>query len=336
MLYLSHTDVVRAGGMDIAAYVEVVEEVFRLKEACAVCSPPKTELRWPGVFAPVEKAGRVMAMPAYVGGRFDVAGVKWISSVPANPKRRGIARANALILLSSRQTGLPLAVMDGRLISVMRTAAVTAVVVRHCASAHSRAVAILGAGPVAEAHVLGLRETSAQLSRLLIYDPDVARAARLAQSAALSGWDASVASSSFNAVRAADIVVAATTSCGQSFDPRDLRAGVTVCLVSRLDAPTGLHDVTDRLVVDDWTHETQHTGRYVNRLVGEGLVSDARDVIELGALIAGSAQARANRHERVVASTVGLGIEDVAAAKMILDNACTSAVGHPLGDGDPF
>lgn len=335
MLYLSYTDVVRAGGMDIAAYIEVVEEVFRLKEAGAVVNPPKTELRWPGVDAPVEHAGRMMAMPAYVGGRFDVAGVKWISSVPANPNERDIARANALILLSSRQTGLPLAVMDGRLISAMRTAAVTALVVRHCASAYARVVALLGAGPVAEAHALGLREAAPQLSGLLVYDPDGERAARLAQSAALSGWDASVASSSSSAVRAADVVVAATTSCGRSFTPGDLRAGVTVCLVSRLDAPTSLHEVTDRLVVDDWMHETQHTGRYVNRLLGEGLVNDARDVIELGALITRSAQARASTRERVVASTVGLAIEDVAAAKMILDNASAFAIGRPLGDGSP-
>lgn len=321
--------------MDIAAYIDVVEEVFRLKEAGAVVSPPKTELRWPGVDAPVEHAGRVMSMPAYVGGRFDVAGVKWISSVPANPNERGIARANALVLLSSRQTGLPLAVMDGRLISAMRTAAVTALVVRHCASAHARVVALLGAGPVAEAHVLGLRESAPGLSSLLVYDPDGERAARLLQSAARSGWDASVASSSTNAVRAADVVVAATTSCIPSFDPRDLRAGVTVCLVSRLDAPTSLHHFTDHLVVDDWVHETQHAGRYVNRLVSEDLVSAPRDVIELGALIVGSARARASRHERVVASTVGLGVEDVAAAKMILDNASNLAIGSPLGDGSP-
>lgn len=100
-----------------------------------------------------------------------------------------------------------------------------------------------------------------------------------------------------------------------------------MCLLSRLDAPTSLHDVTDRLVVDDWQHETQHHGRYGNRLLGEGLITDAHDVIELGAVIAGLTRARSNTWDRVVASTVGLGIEDVAAAKTILDKASALARG---------
>ena len=325
MLFLSHADVVRAGGTDIVAYIEAVEEAFRLKEAGAVACPPKIELRWPGEDAPVERAGRVMVMPAYVGGRFNVAGVKWISSVPSNPRDRDLPRANAVIVLSSRETGLPLAVIDGTLISAMRTAAVTALVVRHCASARARVVALLGAGPVGEAQLLGLRETTPHMSGLLIYDRDAEKARCLVARARLSGWAASVASDASEAVRTADVVVAATTSCEPSFNPSDLRPGATVCLLSRLDAPTSLHAVTDRLVVDDWQHETQHHGRYVSRLLDEGLVTDAQDVIELGAVIAGLAHARSNTWDRVVASTVGLGIEDVAAAKTILDKASALA-----------
>jgi N-[(2S)-2-amino-2-carboxyethyl]-L-glutamate dehydrogenase len=321
--------------MDIVAYIDAVEEAFRLKEAGAVACPPKIELRWPGEDGPVERAGRVMVMPAYVGGRFNVAGVKWISSVPCNPGERGLPRANALIVLSSRQTGLPLAVIDGTLISTMRTAAVTALVVRHCASARARVVALLGAGPVGEAQLLGVRESAPHMSDLLVYDPDARKASRLVSRARLGGWSASVASDDGEAVMGADVVVAATTSCGPSFNPNDLRPGATVCLLSRLDAPTSLHEVTDRLVVDDWQHETQHHGRYVNRLLGEGLVTGAEDVIELGAVIAGVAHARSNAWDRVVASTVGLGIEDVAAAKTILDKASALATPAPNNQPEP-
>jgi N-[(2S)-2-amino-2-carboxyethyl]-L-glutamate dehydrogenase len=329
LLYLSHADVVRAGGTDIVTYIEVVEEAFRLKEAGAVACPAKTELRWPDEDAPVERAGRMMAMPAYVGGRFDVAGVKWISSVPSNPSARGLPRANALIVLSSRQTGLPLAVIDGTLISAMRTSAVTALVVRHCGSARARVVALLGAGSVGEAQLLGLRESTPHMSDLVVYDPDTEKARCVASRARLGGWEASVAADGGEAVRAADVLVVATTSCGPSFNPNDLRPGATVCLLSRLDAPTSLHEVTDRLVVDDWQHETQHHGRYVNRLLGEGLITDGRDVVELGAVIAGLAHARSRTHDRVVASTVGLGIGDVAAAKAILDKASAIATPGP-------
>jgi ornithine cyclodeaminase/alanine dehydrogenase-like protein (mu-crystallin family) len=182
--------------------------------------------------------------------------------------------------------------------------------------------------------LLGLRESAPHMSELHVYDPDAEKARCLVSRARLSGWDASVASDSGEAVRRADVVIAATTSPRPSFSPSDLRPGVTVCLLSRLDAPTSLHELTDRLVVDDWRHETQHQGRYVNRLLGEGLVTDVRDVIELGAVITGLAHGRSKMSDRVVASTVGLGIEDVAAAKTILDKASALAAQAQAGMRD--
>ena len=87
--------------------------------------PPKVMITWSDGPGTEERDGRIMAMPAYVGGEFDVAGLKWIPSVPDNPERHGLPRANALVLLSERTTGLPLAVMDGTVVSAMRTGAVT-------------------------------------------------------------------------------------------------------------------------------------------------------------------------------------------------------------------
>ena len=87
--------------------------------------PHKAMITWADEPGTEERDGRIMAMPAYVGGEFDVAGLKWIPSVPDNPARNGLPRANALVLLTSRETGLPLAVMDGTVVSAMRTGAVT-------------------------------------------------------------------------------------------------------------------------------------------------------------------------------------------------------------------
>src|SRR3954467_1263658 len=112
--YLSQEDVVAAGGLDMAAIVDVIERAFRVKAEGRVFMPPKVMITWSDEPGTEEKHGRIMAMPAYVGGEFDVAGLKWIPSVPENPARRGLPRANALVLLSDRETGLPLAVMTAR------------------------------------------------------------------------------------------------------------------------------------------------------------------------------------------------------------------------------
>src|SRR4051794_3057921 len=111
--YLSQEDVVAAGGLDMAAIVDVIERAFRVKAEGRVFMPPKVMITWSDEPGTEEKHGRIMAMPAYVGGEFDVAGLKWIPSVPDNPARRGLPRANALVLLSDRETGLPLAGVGG-------------------------------------------------------------------------------------------------------------------------------------------------------------------------------------------------------------------------------
>src|SRR5689334_25359659 len=107
----------------MAAVIGVIERAFQVKAAGEVFMPPKVMLTWSDEPGTQELHGRIMAMPAWVGGEWDVAGMKWIPSVPAN-LQRGLPRANALVLLADRETGLPLAVLDGTVISAIGTGAV--------------------------------------------------------------------------------------------------------------------------------------------------------------------------------------------------------------------
>jgi hypothetical protein len=77
-LYLSQEDVVAAGGTDMPAVIDVIERAFRVKADGAVSMPPKVMITWSDEPGTEELHGRIMAMPAYVGGEFDVAGIKWI------------------------------------------------------------------------------------------------------------------------------------------------------------------------------------------------------------------------------------------------------------------
>src|SRR5437764_7926060 len=175
-LWLSQEDVVAAGGLDMAATIDAVERAFRVKAAGGVSMPPKVMITWSNEPGSEERHGRIMAMPAYVGGEFDVAGLKWIPSVPDNPPRRGLPRANALVLLSDRETGLPLAVMDGTVVSAMRTGAVTGVAVRPLAAEGSEVACLLGAGVLAHTQLDALRAVMPKLDRVCVYDPDGDRA----------------------------------------------------------------------------------------------------------------------------------------------------------------
>jgi ornithine cyclodeaminase/alanine dehydrogenase-like protein (mu-crystallin family) len=78
--YLSQEDVVAAGGTDVPAVIDVIERAFRVKAEGAVFMPPKAMITWSDEPGTEELHGRIMAMPAHVGGEFDVAGLKWIPS----------------------------------------------------------------------------------------------------------------------------------------------------------------------------------------------------------------------------------------------------------------
>ena len=177
-LYLSQEDVVAAGGTDMAAMVDVIARAFAVKAAGGVRMPPKAMITWADEPGTEELHGRIMAMPAYIGGEFDVAGLKWIPSVPDNPARNGLPRANALVLLTDRATGLPLAVMDGTVVSAMRTGAVTGVALRHLADPGTEVACLLGAGVLAHTQLAALRVVLPGLREVRAFDPDMERCRR--------------------------------------------------------------------------------------------------------------------------------------------------------------
>ncbi len=331
-VYLSQEDVVAAGGTDMAAMVDVIERAFRVKAAGDVRMPPKVMITWADEPGTEELHGRIMAMPAYVGGEFDVAGLKWIPSVPDNPARNGLPRANALVLLTDPATGLPLAVMDGTVVSAMRTGAVTGVAVRHLADPAAEVACLLGAGVLAHTQLDALRVSLPRLREVRVFDPAAERCARFCErSRAATGLDVRQAASAEAAVRGAAVIVPATMAVEPTFAAEWVDAGATVVLVSSLDGPLDLQAVTDLLVVDDWEHESTHPGRYAERLVAAGLVpADGSAAVELAAVVCGSHPGRTAAGQRIVVTPVGLAMDDVAAAWLVLAGARRRGLGTPL------
>jgi ornithine cyclodeaminase len=331
-VYLSQEDVVAAGGTDMPAMVDVVERAFRVKAAGEVRMPPKVMITWADEPGTEERHGRIMAMPAYIGGEFDVAGLKWIPSVPDNPARNGLPRANALVLLTDPATGLPLAVMDGTVVSAMRTGAVTGLAVRLLAGADAEVACLLGAGVLAHTQLDALRTVLPRLREVRVYDPAAERCIRFcARARAATGLDVRPAGSAEGAVRGAAVVVPATMAVEPSFAARWIDPGATVVLVSSLDAPLDLQAVTDLLVVDDWEHESTHEGRYAQRLVAAGLVAaDGSEATELTDVVAGRHPGRTDAAQRIVVTPVGLAMDDVAAAWLVLQNARSRGLGTAL------
>jgi N-[(2S)-2-amino-2-carboxyethyl]-L-glutamate dehydrogenase len=321
--------VVAAGGLDMAPTIRVVREALRLHAEGQTKLPRKPMIRWGEDLDAEERTGRIMAMPAYVGGDMDVAGLKWIPSVPDNPSR-GLPRGIGLIVLTSRETGLPLAVMDGTVVSAMRTGAVTGVACSLLAVDGAATAALLGAGVQARTQLLALRESLPSLREVRVWDVARGRADEFCLRETADGGPTLVpVPDAETACRGADVVVPVTIAPEPYVPPGWLAPGSLFVSISSLDPTVDVIREADVLVCDVWEEESGHAARPFARALAAGAVR-REDVVELGDLVAGKAEGRTSAEQRVFVSPIGLGIEDVAAAHRVYLEAAARGLGTPL------
>lgn len=156
LLYLNEDDMVKAGVQDMSGCIEAMEEMFKLMKVGdyrmggangnshgSMVMFPK-ESKFPEM--PVDGPDRrFMAMPAYLGGEFDMAGVKWYGSNAAN-RDKGLPRSILMLILNDKDTGAPKAFMSADILSAYRTGAVPGVGFKHFAKEDASTLAIIGPG----------------------------------------------------------------------------------------------------------------------------------------------------------------------------------------------
>jgi len=254
---------------------------------------------------PVESRGFFAVMPAYTGA----LGAKLVTFFPDN---RDLPTHHALIVLFRPETGEPLVVMDGRLITEMRTAAASAVATDLLARRDASVLAILGAGVQAGSHLEALRLVR-EFREVRVWSPRSGRA--------FAERHAVLASrSAEEAVRGADVVVVAT-------------AARTPVLQGGWLAP-GAHVNAVGAVRPDWRELDDETLRRARLYVDSraAAMQEAGDVIaagapfaELGEVVAGTRPGRQAADEITLFKSVGVAVEDVVAAELVYRRAAPTA-----------
>jgi ornithine cyclodeaminase/alanine dehydrogenase-like protein (mu-crystallin family) len=241
-------------------------------------------------------------MPAVSG---EVMGIKFVTFYPANAGR-GIPTHNATILLYRTETGEPLAAMDGRLITEMRTAAVSAAATKHLARSDARVLALLGSGVQARSHLEALRRVR-RFAEVRVWSRTSAHAEHFARE---HGVDA--AQSAETAVRGADVIVTATGAVEPILRGTWLKRGAHVNAVGacRPDWRELDEDAMANTVVVD--------SREAAKLeAGDVVLARASIYAEIGEIFAGTKE-RPPDSSTTVFKSVGLACEDIAAAKLVL------------------
>lgn len=265
--------------------------------------PPRTILRAGN--AEGADNGWFAVMPVIAG---DVMGVKTVTFYPGNV-RLGLPTHLAIVELLRRSTGEPLAVMDGRLITEMRTAAVSSVAFSALAPLHfeSRPVSlgILGSGVQARAHLSAFSEVWPELQEILIWSPVRTHAERLAEEVGARAVNIEEAA-------ACEVVLTVTSAIepvlrGRWLGPRALMlaVGATGATVRELD---------DEVMQTSFVVAESRSS--VERESGDLRLSGAKVEAEIGEVLAGM-NPPIPRDRRVLFKSVGIAIEDLTAARLV-------------------
>jgi len=244
--------------------------------------------------------GFFAVMPAYAAG--GALGAKLVTFYPQNV---GIHTHHAVIVMFKAETGEPLAVMDGRLITEMRTAAASAVATQHLARKDASVLAIIGSGVQAKSHLAALRHVRA-FKEVRVWSP------RNAPVFAQQHGVKAVASAA-DAVRGADVVVVAASATTPILQGRWLSPGTHVNAIGATRPEWRELDddlvTTARVFVDSREAALRESG---------DVIAARSEVTEIGAVVAGRDPGRRSAEELTLFKSVGGAVEDMAAAALVL------------------
>jgi ornithine cyclodeaminase/alanine dehydrogenase-like protein (mu-crystallin family) len=279
---------------------------------------------------PASQPSVLATMPAVLADPAGM-GVKVISVFPGN-HGQGIDSHQGFVLLFEGEHGSPVALIDAIAITAIRTAAVSGLATRLLAREDAADLAILGSGVQARSHLDAMRAVR-EVRRIRAWSPHPERLAAFVEEAAAEGTRVEGLDSAQAAVEGADIVCTVTASAEPVLHGEWLAAGAHVNAVGA-SVPTSRELDSEavrrsRLFVDRRESARSEAGDYLIPL-REAAIGEDHIVAEIGEIAAGMAQGRHSPDEITLFKSLGLAIEDLAAARWIHQQAVASGVGTPI------
>lgn len=360
-LFLSEEEMIKAGVKDMPACIETMEEVVKClnigdyvmggenhnSHGSQVSFP--RESPFPNMPKDEGEDRRFMAMPAYIGGPFDLMGMKWYGSNTAN-KQKGLPRSILTVMLNDKDTGAPLCLMSANLLSAYRTGAIPGVGAKYLVNKGASVCGICGPGVMGKTSLAAILATCPDLDTVKIKGRG---------RASLEKFVAYVRKTypKLKEVRAVDTIeelvrdtdVLSFANSGNT-DPSTypfvkkewIKPGAVLIGLSCFDMDSAeMAECT--LVVDNmrlyeaWEEEFPYPSFGANNIIGskftdmahDGIIS-RNDIIDLGDIIYGKRPGRVSDDQIFVYSVGGMPVEDVAWGKRCYDKARELGLGTRL------
>lgn len=276
---------------------------------------------------PNEQRNRIIALPAYLGQDFDVAGIKWIASFPNNVQE-GMDRASAVVILNSARTGAPQAIIEGSIPSAKRTAASAALAAR---TLHQKpiegGIGLIGCGLINFEILRFLRVSHPDARRFFVFDLSAARAQSFVRACLNTFAEISIeiAADAASVLSRCSLVSIATTAVKPHLeDLSPCTPGTTILHIS-------LRDMTPEVVLscDNVVDDVDHVCRAQTSIHLAEQLTRGRDFIRctLSDVLVGQAPPRRDAESVLLFSPFGLGVLDLAVSHLVYELACEQGRG---------
>jgi alanine dehydrogenase len=320
-LLLDGADVADNARMD--ELIPAVEDGFGAYQRGDAQMPPKAYVDLP------QYDGDFRSMPAYIdAGDWEAAGIKWVNVHPDNPDDYGLPTVLGTMIYSDPQNGFPLAVMDGRELTQLRTGAAAAVATDHLAVADAASLGIVGAGDQAYTQLEAIAAVR-PIETVIVADRNPGRVEAFVD-AFTDRFD--VRGGSIAEAAGCD-VLSTVTPVESPIVPRDALGERTHVNAMGADAP-GKHEHEDetlldaKLVIDDHEQCT-HSGE-INVPYAAGTLTDADVDGTIGEIVTGIEDGRTDDDGISLFDSTGLAIQDLAAAHVVYEHASEDGEGAPF------
>lgn len=360
-LYLSEPDMVKAGVKDMKQCVEVMERLLvtlnkgdyvmggknHNSHGCMIMFPDDPQ--FPGMPKNADER-RFMAMPAYLGGEYQMAGMKWYGSNVEN-KKQGLPRSILMMMLNDKDTGAPLALMSANLVSSYRTGGIPGVGAKYLARKDAKTVAIVGPGVMGKTSLAAFVSVCPHLDTLKIKgrgQKSIDSFIEFTKKECPQIKNITVCDTLEEAVRDSDIISMTTVvrddvASFPYINGEWVKKGALISMPSAARFDDEFLAKKCKLVVDNaklyeaWEEEypyptypqVQIVGTKFTDLVHDGLIQ-ASDIIDITDVIQGKHAGRESDDEIIVYSVGGMPVEDIAWGGTVYRNAIAKGIGVKL------
>ena len=299
ILFLKQEDVIKAGLLDMKQILKVTEKTYELMGQGLIKNPPKVRTRIPD-------------------------DDNWQSFFNSMPCSIGID----ITILSDPETVLPFCILDGTLVTAMRTSAVGGLLAKYTAPSNTETACLVGAGVIGRTMVMAIAEAIPTVKTMYLCDLDVPKAEAVAAELQPKYPNVKIipTKDSKGAAQKSQLIVTETTAAKPFVDKSWLTPGCGLVSMASNEVDLDVVRSADVICIDYWKQMITYNGKAVAQLYNNGEI-DENGVSELGDLVLGKKTGRTSDDQFVFATSMGIGALDIMIGYQLYQNAAKMGIG---------